>query len=230
MWDERKHPRDNKGRFTDGTSLAQEYKPNSEIEYLKNKSINELKAISIKGSGRKDTDFKESTVELIGKVDFHDEKQVLATLDSYEKELVNLPYEVNISITTDGSVWKVSGTNASVDPTTIPHSLKGSYSYHNHPKDVTWYSFSADDVAFFIENEEHYSKASDDKYEYVMIGTKKTNNINGMNLQYEFDKAYFYSLEKSMNDSNFNIDIDGNHEAVKILSEKFCFKYERNRK
>lgn len=45
-WDENKHPRDKDGKFTDGTSLAKQLTPNSEIEKLKTKSIEDLKAIS----------------------------------------------------------------------------------------------------------------------------------------------------------------------------------------
>ena len=46
IWDESKHPRDEMGRFTDGSSLAQEYKPNLEIEKLKGESIESLKLLA----------------------------------------------------------------------------------------------------------------------------------------------------------------------------------------
>ena len=53
---------------------------------------------------------------------------------------------------------------SAVDPSAITSSLKGSYSYHNHPMAHTNYSFSAEDVAFFINSEEAVSMASDELF------------------------------------------------------------------
>ncbi len=44
--------------------------------------------------------------------------------------------------------------------------LKGAYMYHNHPADQTYFSFSANDIAFFIEKEIEISYASDYKYSF----------------------------------------------------------------
>lgn len=165
---------------------------------------------------------------LIGKVNFVNETQVFSILEDYEKKLFDLPYEASITVTTDGNVWRVDGSYSSVDTTIIPHSLEGSYSYHNHPKDATWYSFSADDVDFFLTQKEQCSIASDDKYVYRMVRTAKT-SIDAKNIQQEFENAYYLSLEKSFN-KDIDIDIDGYHEALILLSEKYNFEYERIKK
>lgn len=43
MWDESKHPRDKDGKFTNGSNLAKELKPNAEIEKAKGESIEGLR-------------------------------------------------------------------------------------------------------------------------------------------------------------------------------------------
>lgn len=44
----------------------------------------------------------------------------------------------------------------------------------NHPKAETQYSFSAEDVKFFFQHGEAYSKAPGHVYEYVMSRTPET--------------------------------------------------------
>lgn len=89
---------------------------------------------------------------LVGTVDFSDKTAAMKVLSDAEKELANFDYEVNYSVTKDGKVWRVSGEAASVDLSAIPSTLNGSYSYHNHPREKTHYSFSAEDVAFFMDS------------------------------------------------------------------------------
>ena len=228
-WDESKHPRDKQGRFTDGSSLAQEYIPNPEIQELNTKSIEELKEIAIKSTGKSRKPPTESKAIHIGTVNFADKNSVISTLEACESVLINLPYEVNITITTDGRIWQVNGDSASVNPSVIPHSLEGSYAYHNHPREATWYSFSCADVAFFLTMGEQYSKASDDKFEYVMIRTAGTKAPEFDNIYSEYDKA-FAQVNGMGWDELINMDIDGHHETIKILAEVFNFYYERKEK
>lgn len=99
----------------------------------------------------------------------------MRVLENAEKELEDYNYEVNYSITKDGKVWRVSGESSSVNPTVIPSNLAGSYSYHNHPEAETNYSFSAEDVAFFIWSGEDVSVASDNLFVYAKkIGSTRT--------------------------------------------------------
>lgn len=104
----------------------------------------------------------------IDTIDFNDINAIIKTLREFEKKAVNLPYESNCTITSDGKVWQIDGSSGFVESELIQKqggsSLEGSYSYHNHPKDATYYSFSGYDVGFFLEYGETYSKASDYKY------------------------------------------------------------------
>lgn len=167
------------------------------------------------------------TPQSIGSVDFSDTNAVINILEDAERKSKNLSYESCCVVTSDGRVWKVDGESSSVNPGSIPSSLIGSYSYHNHPANKTWYSFSADDVGFFLHNKMHYSKSSDIIYEYIMQRTDNTIDI-------EYDTAYnvFKDIfktdiyEMSM-DGIIDIDVDGYHETMKIIAEKYRFNYFR---
>lgn len=151
-------------------------------------------------------------------------------LKSAEKELEGYNYEVNYSITRDGKVWRVSGESSSVKPTAIPSNLAGSYSYHNHPDAETNYSFSAEDIAFFIWSGEDVSVASDNLFVYTMQRTKGT-------VEKDWDYVYnrFKEIEKTdvfrmMWDGEIDPDIDKYHEVMKILSKELGVSYERKEK
>ncbi len=163
----------------------------------------------------------------IGTVDFSDAAQVRAVLDAAQKETAGLDYEVNYSVTSDGKVWRVSGENAVVHPESIPSSLQGSFAYHNHPAAETNFSFSAADVRFFFQFGEAYSKASDHVYEYVMARTLETLDVDPDVVYHEFGEIYRTDIYRLSAAEEINIDIDGFHEVMRRLSEKYHFIYRR---
>ena len=167
---------------------------------------------------------------LVGTVDFSDKTAAMKVLSDAEKELANFDYEVNYSVTKDGKVWRVSGEAASVDLSAIPSTLNGSYSYHNHPREKTHYSFSAEDVAFFMDSKEELSIASDDRFIYIMRRTAKT-------VEKARDVVYnrFKELERTdvfemMWKGQINPDVDKYHEVMKILSKELEVDYVRKEK
>lgn len=167
---------------------------------------------------------------LVGAVDFSDKAAALKVLSDAEKELADFDYEVNYSVTKDGKVWRVSGEAANVDLSAIPSTLNGSYSYHNHPREKTHYSFSAEDVAFFMDSKEELSIASDDRFIYIMRRTAKT-------VEKARDVVYnrFKELERTdvfemMWKGQINPDIDKYHEVMKILSKELGVDYVRKEK
>jgi len=166
----------------------------------------------------------------VGSVDFSNKDNVKNALNKAEDELQGLKHEVNYSITTDGSIWRVDGYEDTVNPGAIPVSLKGSYSYHNHPGVKTNYSFSAEDTAFFISEGESYSRASDDIFDYEMRRTEQT-------VEKSYDEVYhrFWEIYKSQTlqkawDGEIDIDLDGYHETMKVISREYAFEYERSLK
>ena len=167
---------------------------------------------------------------LVGTVDFSDKTAAMKVLSNAEKELANFDYEVNYSVTKDGKVWRVSGEATTVDLSAIPSTLNGSYSYHNHPREKTHYSFSAEDVAFFINSKEELSIASDDRFIYIMRRTAKT-------VEKARDVVYnrFKELERTdvfemMWKGQINPDVDKYHEVMKILSKELEVDYVRKEK
>lgn len=167
---------------------------------------------------------------LVGMVDFTDKKEVMRVLNNAEKELQNFNFEVNYSVTKDGKVWRVSGDNASINPTAIPSDLAGSYSYHNHPSMKTNYSFSAEDVAFFISSGESVSIASDDLYVYVMKRTADTIEKTADEVYHRFKEIEKTDVLEMKWKQVIDPDMDGYHETMKILSRELNFKYGRKEK
>nr|DAV27862.1 MAG TPA: minor capsid protein [Caudoviricetes sp.] len=167
---------------------------------------------------------------LVGTVDFSDKTATMKVLSDAEKEMADFDYEVNYSVTKDGKVWRVSGEAATVDLSAIPSTLNGSYSYHNHPREKTHYSFSAEDVAFFMDSKEELSIASDDRFIYIMRRTAKT-------VEKARDVVYnrFKELERTdvfemMWKGQINPDVDKYHEVMKILSKELEVDYVRKEK
>lgn len=168
--------------------------------------------------------------EKIGEVDFSDKDAVIRVLESGERDALTLETEVNYTVTSDGSVWRVPGDKSSVNPSAIPSDLTGSYSYHNHPPSVTNYSFSGEDVSWFISKKEAYSKASDDTYQYFMRRLDNTIEKSAdevYNRFKEIEKKYVYPL---MWDGIIDPDIDRYHEVLKILSAELRFDYDRKKR
>lgn len=163
----------------------------------------------------------------IGTVDFSDKKAVLSQLDAAQRETQGLAYEVNRTVTADGKVWRVRGESGAVDLSAIPSSLAGSYSYHNHPAEKTWFSFSAEDVRFFFESGASYAKASDYMFEYVMRRLPETLAVSPEMVYHRFGELYKHEVLAMAFDGDFDTDIDGFHKTMELLSKELRFEYER---
>lgn len=156
---------------------------------------------------------------------------MLKELALRSKSLEELEHEEDITITTDGTIWHTIGTKNHVHPENIElqyHvSLRGSYSYHNHPAKETYYSFSADDVEFFFQYGVQYQQASDNVYEYVMERTPDTVAPEGA-------AAEFDNLLRQIGFENegpgFDVDVEGYDLVMQRLAEKYKFRYIRSRK
>lgn len=167
---------------------------------------------------------------LVGTVDFADETAVLKIISNAEKELADLDFEVNYSITKDGNVWRVSGDSGGVNPSVIPSDLKGSYSYHNHPRGKTNYSFSAEDIAFLIDSGEEISIASDEKFLYAMRRTSETVEKPYAIVYNRFKEIERTTVFEMMLEGKIDPDLDKYHEVIKILSEELGVDYVRKEK
>lgn len=191
-------------------------------------------SISTKGKSASDNTNNESDLpQKVGTVDFSNESDIIKSLNDKKSETEHYNYEVDRTITTDGIIWDTKGTNNGVHPEHIEHlgsTLKGSYSYHNHPEEETHFSFSADDVSFFLHYKNKYSVASDFLYEYEMIATDDTLFTDFDTVNRDFKNFYnSVILEKSLN-GEIDIDVNGYDETLKYLSEKYHFVYRRKKR
>ena len=173
-------------------------------------------------------------VEQVGTVDYSDRQAVMQKLSEAEKEFADLPYEKCRVVTADGQVWDVTGTSTTVNTSAIEEkhgvSLEGSSSYHNHVPSETYYSFSADDAGDFIAKQERTALASDHKYQYMMERTEATLSADFIAVYDDFSMIRSTTVLQMAFDGKIDMDIDGCHETMKILSRQYSFKYRRTSK
>lgn len=172
---------------------------------------------------------KSGRIAQTGTVDFSDKSAVLRQLRQAQIDFAGLDYEMNCTVTSDGKVWRVSGTSGQVNPwgiETLGSSLKGAYSYHNHPAAKTWYSFSAEDVRYFFASGEECAIAADNQYVYIIRRTKDTVDVDSEVVYHEFRELRFKMYGLSVQ-GKIDIDFDECHETMRMLSEKYNFLYER---
>ena len=166
----------------------------------------------------------------IGSVDFSDRQAIMEQMNAAQRETEAFEYEVNRTVTADGRVWRVVGERGEVHPETIPSDLTGSYSYHNHPAEQTWFSFSAEDVRFFFESGAAYAKASDNLFEYVMQRTADTLAVSQDVVYDMFHEIYKNHTRPLLHLGLIDMDFDQYHETMKVLSQQLRFSYDRRKK
>lgn len=213
-------------KFSEKQNLA--YQPKrATVEGYRRISVKDLQGQSAGGSSH-----TSSKPQIIDHIDFTDKTAIMKIIDEAQNVYKGLDYEVSRVVTSDGNVWEIVGTEGYVDTGSISKhsSLMYSFSYHNHPEKSTNYSFSGEDVGFFISNRQAYSKASDSMYEYIMRRTDKTVFNDYDNVASEFKKVLNNeALEMAFNGA-IEYDFDGYHETMKIISQKYKFEYERHKK
>lgn len=168
-----------------------------------------------------------------GTVDFSDRGAVLRQLEAAEEAFSGLEHEACLTVTRDGKMWLTNGEGAMVDAASGIEAqggdLQGSFSYHNHPEADTWYSFSADDVAHFFEHREAFARASDQRFSYTMERTAETLDISPGKVYHEFKTGWIPAIQK-IHEKHGTPDVDGYHEIMMSLSERYHFRYERKAK
>ena len=85
-------------------------------------------------------------------------------------------------------------------------------------------------LPFFIDSREAYSKASDHLYQYVMKRTEKTVALSYEEVYNRFNKIFSTNTREKAWNGEIDMDIDGFHETMKVLSRDLGFEYERKKK
>lgn len=169
--------------------------------------------------------------EQIGTLPEMSDGNAKAFLQEVEQRTHNLSHEEDYTILRDGTVWRTKGTAASVHPEAIQskygYTLQGSYSYHNHPARSTHYSMSGEDAGFFLEYGVQYSQASDERYIYFMERTPETISANYEEVTGRFRKILEGPVREMAFYGQIDPDLEEYHEAMKLLSQEYRFRYER---
>lgn len=167
---------------------------------------------------------------MVKEIDSRDTALIMEELERAQSDFAKLDHEEDLTITDDGKVWHTRGSAGNVNPWGIEKlgsSLKNSYSYHNHPANETRYSLSAEDVRFFFDSGQCFSKAADDVYEYAMMRTKETLDVDGETAYHRFREIYKNDIYELSWNGLIDIDENGYHETMKRLSEEYHFLYAR---
>ena len=99
---------------------------------------------------------------------------VKSVIDRFEKEAINESIETACVIAKDGTVYKCFGIEDRVFPDNdLGDILIGAKVSHNHPIDVTEYSFSKNDFMLFSEFKLEELRGCDKKYTYKFTRNKK---------------------------------------------------------
>lgn len=166
--------------------------------------------------------------ELLESIDFSDEKLVQSKLGEYEKQIVSDAKENAIVITSEGKIVRCVGTENQVFPNTdLGEALRGAYVTHNHPIGETHFSFSADDVAMFMDYELPELRGIDLKYNYRMVRLPGTEVLDRDTVAHLFGGDYYRRVMEKAFMGEINMEEDEYHEIVKLFAEKCGFLYER---
>ena len=138
------------------------------------------------------TDTSHDPPVLVKTIDFNDREAVMNELETFENEQVNSDIEKACVITKQGKVYHCSGIKDRVFPDKdLGDELIGAAVTHIHPKDVTAYSFSKDDVKLFLKYKLDLLRGKDVKYTYQL--TNKPDDIDDDNDIPVFDLTVYDS-------------------------------------
>lgn len=154
-------------KFSRAMGLSQQRERIFNIDSLKIKSES-----SIKGLGAKDDNAEvpqHGPPKLLEVINYNNEKQIEETISKYEDIIRNDVIENAIVILKTGEVYRCYGDEEHVWPNKdLEGLLEDAYITHNHPKDVTEYSFSSDDIALFFDEKLKVLRGVDEKYTYEL--------------------------------------------------------------
>lgn len=169
----------------------------------------------------------ETTLIAETKINFNDKSKIKYMLDGFKKEYSDRKIEYSILMNPNNKAYLLKGGNFGVNYDLLDSAeIIDSIVIHNHPNKITHFSFSADDVKFFLDNNVRELYAFDNKYEYVM---KKSNDT----LYRKFDKKEFNDVFYEQLYKNEFVafpEDDEYHIVVKALAQRYKFIYERRKK
>ena len=169
----------------------------------KNKTVSSGLAAKISGNGVPEHE----EPKFVKNINYGDESLTMQEMNAFEKEAVKKKIETACVITKDGEVFHCYGVKDGVFPDTdLKGKLRGAKITHNHPIDVTEYTFSSADLMLFQECELSVLRGCDELYTYEL--TRDKTQID------EFDEDW-------MNEENFR------HNMTIDLAKQYGIGYRR---
>ena len=196
-------------------------------------SADEKVIINGRGSGKvKFTDSDGHSYELIGKIDYNDNKAVALSLKEFEEKYKDSDIEHCRVITASGEIYEVHGNKWAVDTSILGDKLKGSINEHNHVTGESQYSFSWEDLKSCADDGTKTAFAYDEKYRYFMQFSDKFISKDDLYDAYEvsIEEVGNIRLRDHYNGIKTISDEDDQHEIVKRTCEKVGIKYGRIKK
>lgn len=131
----------------------------------KNKTASSGLAAKISGNGVPEHE----EPKFVKNINYGDESLTMQEMNAFEKEAVKKKIETACVITKDGEVFHCYGVKDGVFPDTdLKGKLRGAKITHNHPIDVTEYTFSSADLMLFQECELSVLRGCDELYTYEL--------------------------------------------------------------
>lgn len=183
----------------------------------------------IKADNKEISNYEESKVTKLEKIDNLSDKNKITILEKYEKEIIDKDVENAVIIDSKGQVYLVeSKEESSVNIKSIgEENLKGAYVTHNHPKQVTHYSFSSFDISEFMETGIQKFRGMDYKYIYELERTKETKNAKRDIIFNLFGGELRIKALEEANYKGLDIDEEEYHIINTMLAKKYRYKYRR---
>lgn len=128
------------------------------------------------------------------------QKDIMKEITAYEKAAVAESIETACVITTEGRVYKCFGVKDRVFPDfDLKDELYGATISHNHPADVTEYTFSGDDLSLFLEYDLEVLRGCDEKYTYEF--TRDVSRRDKQPEEWKSEEEFYHSLmiQEAMN-------------------------------
>lgn len=202
--------------------------------YVGSKEVNELKNIKndgiLKADNKEISNYEEAKVTKLEKLEDLSDENKVATLEKYEKEIMNKDVENAIIIEKNGQVYLVeSKEQSSVNIKSIgEEKLKGAYVTHNHPQQVTHYSFSAFDISEFMETGIQKFRGVDNKYIYEIEKLAETIFVNRDKVFYEFGSTIRNKIfDEHIWPQKLDADLVEYDLIVKEMAKMYNFRYRR---
>lgn len=162
-------------------------------------------------------------------IDFIDRKNnklINSKLNEYEEKIISEKVENAYIISSNGEVFKIKGNEYMIR---IPDwvSQNNAIITHNHPISQTHFSFSVDDIKFFLNGRLKELRGIDEEYQYTIKRTSKTKYDNLELIEHKFNYDYRIEAVELSYLKELDIDKDEYHYIVNKLSKEYNFVYKR---